>query len=283
MLGKNRLSVVGSSVLVCAIVFSAAAPGAGAGSVKTYYSDPISVSAGGTLRATVAVVPKLSHPKQGAAYVSIEAFDADGTDLAPIVEMDEVRIPAGRSAHLDVPFGSAATRSGGQAVILRASVRRERPGALAAVRGSVQTIQTQNQLWGDWFIIEEGRSPSAKISAPITGTHGDRLRATVAVVPASSSARGGAALVSIEAFDADGTDLPPIAELPPTRVPAGRSVHLDLPFRPAGSAGGQQGVILRARARPEKPGAVLEIRSSIEKTVDNVPSATLLIPYFSVP
>ena len=118
---------------------------------------PISGLAGETLSVTVAVMPAQEGRAIGDNLVSIEAFDASGTDLPPIAELVATEVVTGRSVQFDYEFQPAGAKGSRQTVVLRAKIRIRRPNRVGPILGSYQVFETAsgvNQLWGDWFIID---------------------------------------------------------------------------------------------------------------------------------
>ena len=94
-------------------------------------------------------------------------------------------------------------------------------------------------------------SKSVRVSGPILGFPGDRLMISVAVLPGFDclpSCFDDDTEILIRVYDADATDLAPIAELPRVRVRAGRSVGLDFDFVSSPDLGDRQRVVVRLEA-----------------------------------
>ena len=270
---KSRFAIAFLAVSACLTVFVEPAEAQRRNAPTVQFSDPIPGSIGDTLHATVAVLPKPGHPRQGFGFVTIEAFDADGLHLPPIATLRNARVRAGGSTRLDIPF-----QKDGQWIVLKAKIRQRIPGSIAGVAGSAQTSGV-NQLWGDWFYVDVASDAASRTSPPILGTYGDRLRTTVGVAPRRSSRPGDQAHVIIEAFDADGTDLAPLARLEET-IAVGASLGFEIPFAPGSGVGDLQGIVLRTRIVPVRPGA--GVRGLAAVALDPVGAATLLLPYFAV-
>lgn len=130
---------------------------------ETRVSGPISGVEGQRLRVSVAALgPFNCLPTCYAVDLRIAVYDADATDLEPIAELPWTSIERGRAIHLDYDFERGSTTLQRQSVVVRleTSQRNRRPGPPGEYTASIQVFEIAtglNQLWGDWYIIDEGR------------------------------------------------------------------------------------------------------------------------------
>lgn len=162
----NRYFVL--SVYLVAVVLAFGSPLSGAEDAPrrhhAFVSGPVGGAQDQIVRVVVAALPSVAG-QQGAsgvlplgdALVHIEAYDTFATDGEPIAEW-QVRIDPGRSAEFDLPFRPVGG-SLRQEVVFRAELVLSRPRRIGPVVASIQIFDAAtgntNQLWGDWFIIND--------------------------------------------------------------------------------------------------------------------------------